>query len=117
MKFTVMVRTSTGDIVKRHLTLVAEKLVTRLRETTPGKRSSEWKTTVRTDSAVVSHPAGYYRYLEQGTGLYGPNHAYIVPKTAKALHWTSGGKDIFVKRSRGIKPQKFISAAISEVTR
>jgi hypothetical protein len=116
MKFTVMVRTSTGDIVKRHLTLVAEKLAKRLRETTPGKRSSEWKTTVQTDSAVVSHPAGYYRYLESGTGLYGPKHEYIVPKNAKALHWTVGGQDVFVKRVKGIRPKKFISAAIAEVT-
>lgn len=117
MKFVVMVRTSTGDIVQRYLSLVSEKLVRKLRETTPGKRGAEWRSTVGTDTARVSHPAGYYRYLEEGTGIYGPKQSYIVPKNAKSLHWTYNGQDVFVKRVKGIRPNKFISAAIREVTR
>jgi len=31
----------------------------------------------------------YARYVEEGTGLYGPKHAKIVPKSAKALRWTA----------------------------
>lgn len=34
----------------------------------------------------------YARYVEEGTGIYGPKNAKIVPKTAKALAWRSMGK-------------------------
>jgi hypothetical protein len=38
-----------------------------------------------------SRNVGYARYVEQGTGLYGPRHARIVPKRAKVLSWVGGG--------------------------
>jgi hypothetical protein len=34
----------------------------------------------------------YARYVEEGTGIYGPNKRKITPKTAKALAWRSMGK-------------------------
>lgn len=38
-----------------------------------------------------SRSVGYARYVEQGTGLYGPKHARITPKHAKLLSWVGGG--------------------------
>jgi hypothetical protein len=39
----------------------------------------------------------YAEYLEFGNNAKG---AYIYPRVTKALHWISGGKDIFVKKVR-----------------
>ena len=41
-------------------------------------------------SVTIKSLAPYSRYVEEGTGLYGPKHAKITPKTAKALRWLSG---------------------------
>lgn len=34
----------------------------------------------------------YARYLEEGTGLYGPEHHWIVPKEGRVLRFPSGGQ-------------------------
>ena len=34
---------------------------------------------------------GYARYVEEGTGLYGPRKRKITPKRAKVLAWKGGG--------------------------
>ncbi len=34
----------------------------------------------------------YARYLEEGTGLYGPRHRWIVPVSARALRFPAGGR-------------------------
>lgn len=73
--------------------------------------------------ARVGFPTGirYPRYLEEGTGLYGPLKQLIRPRTKKALAW---GKSInlpgggtgreFVRRSvKGIRPTRFFSEAVT----
>lgn len=37
----------------------------------------------------------YARYLEEGTGLYGPRNRRIVPLHARALRWPAGGGQTF----------------------
>lgn len=62
----------------------------------------------------------YASYFETGTGIYGPTGRLIQPVNEKlfinqstgvpviriphALHWSSGGNNIFAKSSKGIKP-------------
>ena len=41
-------------------------------------------------SLTIKSLAPYSRYVEEGTGLYGPKHAKITPKAAKALRWMGG---------------------------
>jgi hypothetical protein len=115
MIFRVTITNNAGDVVKKQLKLVVDKLVKRLAVTTPGKASGKWSSTINKESATVSNPAWFLRYLEEGTGIYGPAGSFIVPKNAKVLHWTENGHDIFVKRVKGIKPRHFISAAVKEV--
>lgn len=47
---------------------------------------------IRGSSATVEARTPYARFVEEGTGLYGPKKKKIVPKTKKALAWKSGGK-------------------------
>ena len=42
-------------------------------------------------SATVIVRAKYGRFVEEGTGLFGPKKHRIEPKTKKALHWIGGG--------------------------
>lgn len=37
---------------------------------------------------------GYARYVEEGTGLYGPHRRKIVPRRAKVLRWKGGGSRV-----------------------
>jgi hypothetical protein len=37
---------------------------------------------------------GYARYVEEGTGLYGPRKRRIVPVKAKVLAWRTGGPSV-----------------------
>lgn len=46
--------------------------------------------TVTETSAQVIAGANYARYIEEGTGLYGPRKRKIVPVTKKALRWMGG---------------------------
>lgn len=61
----------------------------------------------------------YARYVHDGTGLYGPKGAYIVPINKKILRWKAkkgkGGKGgyVFAKRSSGMKPNPFLKNALS----
>ena len=76
----------------------------------------------RTDALVVAQ-AGYARYVEEGTGLYGPKHRRIEP--GKVMRWanpggaTLGGRVrsknvglkgayIFATSTQGAKPQPFL---------
>lgn len=55
----------------------------------------------------------YGLYVHEGTGLYGPKGAYIYPKNKKYLSWVpkSGGR-IFARRTRGMRPNRFLADAI-----
>jgi hypothetical protein len=46
---------------------------------------------VADDFAIVEARTPYARYVEEGTGLYGPKKKRIVPKTKKAMRWKGSG--------------------------
>lgn len=53
------------------------------------RRSIQIGTVTDTTAQVVAG-AHYARYVEEGTGLYGPKHSRIVPVSRKALRWMGG---------------------------
>lgn len=59
-------------------------------------------------SAMIFPRQGYAVFVEEGTGLYGPRHSYIVPKNAKALKFKINGKVIYAKRTKGMKANPFV---------
>jgi HK97 gp10 family phage protein len=62
--------------------------------------------------ASVTVEEKYGIYVEEGTGLYGPNHSRIYPKTARALHWGN----VFARSTKGMKAQPFFEPAIVSST-
>jgi hypothetical protein len=56
----------------------------------------------------------YARYVHDGTGIYGPHHQLIEPKTAKALRWQgNAGEFVFAKHVKGIPPNPFLRDALA----
>lgn len=53
--------------------------------------------------------ARHARFLDEGTGLYGPKGRLIVAKQAKALRFVIGGAVFFRRSVKGIRPRKFSS--------
>jgi hypothetical protein len=97
----------------RVLETYAEAVRGELETRTPGKAAKAWKISGPESSAItISNDTSYLPYIERGTGLFGPRHAWIVPKTAKVLSWMQNGRQIFATRTRGMESQPFIKEAI-----
>lgn len=55
----------------------------------------------------------YALYVHEGTGIYGPRGAYIVPKKSRFLVFTAkDGKTIFTKRVSGMRKNQFLKNAL-----
>lgn len=63
----------------------------------------------------------YARYVHDGTGLYGPKHTLIRPRTGKVLVWRSriyGAKKgkwagkVVVRSTKGMRPNPFLQNAL-----
>ena len=55
----------------------------------------------------------YALWVEQGTGIYGPSGARIVPVTAKALAWTSGGTQFIRKSIAGMQGRRYMERIVA----
>lgn len=50
----------------------------------------------------------YARWLQEGTGIYGPSGEPIRPKRAKFLHFWIGDQEVFAKSVKGMPPRPFL---------
>ena len=58
-------------------------------------------------TAEVEVHEKYGIFVEKGTGIYGPRHRPITPKSAKVLAFKAGGSMVFTKKVLGMKPRPF----------
>jgi hypothetical protein len=67
--------------------------------------------------AKVGTNVHYGRYVEQGTGLYGPRHRVIRPVRARVLRWVPRGsnKAVFARSVRGVRPRPYLVPALKAV--
>lgn len=56
----------------------------------------------------------YGTYVEFGTGLFGPLHRRITPKSGKVLAWMGPEGMLFARSTKGMKAQPFFNPAIDE---
>ena len=54
----------------------------------------------------------YAPYVEFGTGLYGPERRMITPVRGKFLVFTVGGRKVFARAVRGMRPRPFLRSAL-----
>lgn len=84
----------------------------------------------RLPAAKVAVGTKYAKYVIRGTGIYGPHHQLIYPKTAKVLRWQGRvgarrdlrtgrftgqrgtGGYVYAKYVRGIRPNNFLKDAL-----
>lgn len=52
------------------------------------------------------------RYLEKGTGIFGPRGRRITPTTKKALRFELGGQVVFAKSVAGMRAQPFMKRSL-----
>lgn len=77
-------------------------------------QGSWWRHRSSEDSWEIQSSAKYAVYVNEGTGLYGPTHSLIKPKKGKVLRFEVGGKTIFSRWSKGIKPRRFVQKSIKQ---
>lgn len=65
--------------------------------------------TVWSDDPVV-------RYLEQGTGLWGPEHRVITPVRARVMGPIGAPYPRFLRSQQGMRPQPFLRRALSNAS-
>jgi Bacteriophage HK97-gp10, putative tail-component len=65
--------------------------------------------------ARVGTAVGYGRYVEEGTGIYGPRGQVIAPTHRKALVFTPKGANapVFVRSVKGMKPRPYLRPALA----
>ena len=78
---------------------------------------NNYKIIKRENEHEVRNDNRYLPWVNDGTGVYGPRHTPIVPKTARVLHFNWRGKEWFLKSVKGQKPQKFVERSMIEVMR
>jgi HK97 gp10 family phage protein len=90
----------------------------RIQSTARDKAPHRTGTLQRSILTQVDYPVGqvsvnvkYGTWIENGTGIYGPNATPIVPVRAKALYWDG---QFFARSIKGMKPRPFFKPAIEE---
>lgn len=79
-----------------------------------GVARSNWSITKAGNIHTVQNTTKYLKWVNDGTGLYGPAHRRITPTHASVLHFYWKGREWFLKSVRGQKPQKFVEKSIDE---
>jgi hypothetical protein len=56
----------------------------------------------------------YGMWVHDGTGLYGPRHSYIYPKTKRYMRWRPKGSQgyVYAKRTKGMRGNPFLTEAL-----
>jgi hypothetical protein len=60
----------------------------------------------------VGTGVSYALYVHDGTGLFGPKHALIRPRSKKVLRWKGKSGYIYAKYTRGMQPNPFLKNAL-----
>lgn len=112
---------STRLIIKRAVALSTMELKGNLQRNSPvdeGGMQGSWLISAAMpgdfESKIISTKF-YTPFVNDGTGLYGPRHRKIYPKTARFLgpfKWK--GRMIAVPWTRGIKPRRFVEKSINQ---
>lgn len=84
-----------------------------------GALNASIRSSVSTDGkSVTTRPTVPYRvWVNEGTGIYGPRRAPIVPKKAKALSWIGGGGRVFARSTRGMPGIRYAEHTAQHVER
>lgn len=67
------------------------------------------------DGAQTTVMELYGTYVEFGTGLFGPKHQRITPKSGSVMAWrASNGEMVFARSTKGMKAQPFWNKSVDD---
>lgn len=55
----------------------------------------------------------YFKYVDRGTGLYGPTRTPIRPRHAQALRFVVNGRVVYATKVSGQRPNHFLKEALA----
>lgn len=98
----------------------ARKVETRAKELCPSHTvAATIKATVGPHGSItVGSPLPLARWIEKGTGIYGPHHTPIVPRTSRVLVFPGGRSGmVFTTTSQGQPARPFLKQALESLRR
>ncbi len=127
VKITITVHTNNYNLDKK-IAKFREKLLDQLAKNTKvifekntpidtGKARNAYRIIESGNQREIRNDTHYLKWVNDGTGVYGPRHSPIRPKNARFLHFHWKGKEWFLKSVKGQKPQKFVERSMTEVMR
>lgn len=131
VKFTYKVRGDPVPAINREIRAIAERDTRRRAENTLGAARANLRARSRSGSGEVGRTLGYSlaetvqgwaarvgsdderaRWVEEGTGLYGPHRSPIRPKAKKWMRFVSGrGAVVFTQQTAGQPGKHFLRDA------
>lgn len=108
------------QIKEKGLSLVSQELINRLQKNSPVDHGllKGWYVFEYTpgEQVKIKSPAHYVKYVNDGTGIYGPHKTPIYSKhIGSPMAFQVGGKMIYTRMIRGQKPQRIVERSIEEV--
>lgn len=97
-------------LVRAALTNSAQKVQQEARQRAPHRTGTLQRSImpeIDYPRAEVAVNEKYGIFIEEGTGVYGPNHSPITPRRAKVLAFTVGGSAVFTKMVKGMRARPF----------
>lgn len=111
-------RARTRERLDNVRTLLPERVKEPLADITGQLRAGvimdDWSENGNRYESTLRSLASYSRYVDEGTGVYGPTGSPIYPTTANALHfyWTKQGRWVTFKHVLGTPPQHFFAERV-----
>lgn len=103
-------------VKKRGLQLTGQGMLRELKKNSPVDHGvlKSWFVQNQSDSEInIRTPAKYAKYVNDGTGIYGPYNTPIIhPSIGKHFVFKAGGQIIFTRMIRGQRGQHFVEKSI-----
>ena len=108
------------QIKERGLNLASQYMINRLQKNSPVDHGylKGWFAYDYTqgEEVKIRSPAHYAKFVNDGTGIYGPHKTPIYSKhIGKPMAFQVGGQMVYTRMIRGQKPQKIVERSIAEV--
>ena len=106
-----------NKLQERSMNLISQTMLRNLQNNSPYRHGhlKKWAPSKSGNMIRITTPAQYAKYVNDGTGLYGPYKTPIYSKhIGHPMAFQVGGKMVYTKMIKGIKPRKFVEKSMEE---
>lgn len=105
-------------IARRVINLTTDEMIRNLKINTPvdkGRARGSWfMSNYSENETKIKSSASHMKFLNDGTGIYGPKGQKIKPRTKKLLVFEYKGNTVFARSIKGIKPLRIVEKSIKD---